>query len=67
MQKYISFKIFSVTAKRMIFSWVLQKLNEAFFILSMHTTPKYFLWFLYCVYIAYQYVVLAKLQSKRKK
>lgn len=30
MEKYISFKILSVTAKRMIFSWFLWEPNELF-------------------------------------
>lgn len=30
MEKYISFKILTVTAKRMIFSWFLREPNERF-------------------------------------
>lgn len=67
MGKYMSFKILSVTAKAMIFSWFLQESNEPFFILFVHTTLKWSLWFLKCIYIAYQYAILAKLQTKEKK
>lgn len=63
----ISFKILSVSAERMIFSWFLQESNKPFFILSVHGAPKCFLWLLYCVYIAYEYAILAKLQTKGKK
>lgn len=67
MEKYMSFQTLSVTAKVMIFSWFLQESNEPLFILFVHTTLKWSLWFLHCIYIAYQYVILAKLQTKGKK
>lgn len=67
MEKYTSFEILSVTAKVMIFSWFLQESNELFFILFVHTTLKWSLWFLHCIYIAYPYAIFAKLQTKVKK
>lgn len=67
MEKYVSFKFLSVSAKRMIFSWFLQEPNEPFFILSVHAAPRCFLWLLYCVYIADGYAILAKLQTKGKE
>lgn len=67
MEKYMSFKILSVTAKVMIFSWFLKESNEPFFILFVHTTLKWSLWFLHCICIADQYAILAKLQTKGKK
>lgn len=67
MGKHMSFKILTVTAKVIIFSWFLQKSNEPFFILFVHTTLKWSLWFLYCIYIAYHYAILTTLQTKGKK
>lgn len=67
MEKYTSFEILSVTAKVMIFSWFLQESNELFFILFVHATLKWSLWFLHCIHIAYPYAIFAKLQTKVKK
>lgn len=67
MGKHMSFKFLSVTAKVMIFSWFLQESNEPVFVLFVHTTLQWSLWFLKRIYIAYQYAILAKLQTKGKK
>lgn len=36
-------------------------------LLFVHTIPKWVLRFLFCIYIAYQYAVFAKLKTKGKK
>lgn len=60
MEKYMSFKILSVTAKVTIF----QESYEPFFVLFVYTTLKWSLWFLHCICIAYQYAILLSFKLK---